>query len=707
MGNGAFADDDARSSRPGIGRKKGDVLDRGTFPDPKFKRYVQEASTFSEGKQNYKTSKDPQGKDVPKFGSTVSWDTKPYWYVPVDGQEEVWVAEGRPEWYWSVVAQAVAGYRKPSTPDEVAMLTEGFRVVFAACSNSLGITAPAVIPDMARRIRYLGETGLGRLLEIRPAQPAGIRLEDLVKPEEIGALDDEKKAKDLRSKLEAGGVQFNPPPGTPNPAGSRARTVALIEDIRGDDPPTKVEYQLTLRANNHAKARRHLLAHEFMHAHSRRGSGLQRGGDLTVGGDQVDEAYTEFLARMVTDTITAVERGLSADDLKEPKGGKRKELAEQVQYNVFCCESREADQAKGALRYQSNIWALVKAFFTGDKSGSQPSALLKAELALYLERDAGPLPTELDVVVGDPGVARTARADGGEEAPRGGRAEPKPLRLELYLPGDHDTDYHLLLIPDTAGGRTRSVLIDGGCSGGPATAKTQQKRLRALLDRLPVSGGSRVLDQVIITSGAARRFNLLPAVTKGMKIQSVHYAGPLTGSKAPVHGGGVISTWLTASGACAFPAGLSQPDQPFAVLGPAALYVLGANLGADSTGGSAVLMVALGRLRLVLTSDASAAAARTVAALCTTTANARIFGSPADITVITGRPDRHAAGQWPWSAPAGNPIPLPLTHAGRPLGGVGGARRVAAVPVAPGSLPRTTVRARLAGTTLTFPEPPS
>ncbi|WP_162889907.1 hypothetical protein [Streptomyces olivoreticuli] len=748
------------ASVPGLGREKGEKLAR-----PNDERYVRTSAKDFKGRRIYTLSKDNEGKNEVKLPANILWCQKNYWYAPEEGHEEIWVGSARPEWYWETVATAVASYRKPGGSEDADLLTEGFRCVLLAVSAVLKVTAPEVLPGIADRVHFLAEDGIDRVLRIDSVLSAELNWDSVLPSSEFGQLGKQPEGETLLKRLRESGVVVHPSSGetSHNPAVSRARSVAVFKEIKEDAPPESITYHLALKADRHPKARRHLLAHELTHAQSRRGCGLQ------AESTDVDEAYTETLARMVTDTITAVELGLSGSDLKNTE--KRNILAGEVQYNVYCEASRATEQEKGALRYQKNIWGLVKVSLDADPTGKTLSAPLTEQLARYLEPDAPALPVVLKVVAGEPddlavrnqAEVRDAKSVGGSSSggapqPDGSavrsvapslatgassqatgimdmrarspelstsdcetagmegaagtsrRATPQPVSLELFLPDTDEADYHLLQVHGTDGGRARTALIDGGCVGA-ADAAVHAEKLAKVLARLPRGSTNRpVLDLVLLTGDVPRRYNLLPAVTRDLEIGAVHYAGAPGRDKAPLPlTGNSISQWLTAHNARPFPAAYSCPDRPFATLGPAALQVLGANLSAsstDSAGGSAMVLVSAGGLRLVLTSDTDAAAAQTAAALCAVPTGPRLFTAPAALTVVSGRPDRDAARAWPWQAPVGSPLLLPVAATSdRPTEPGTPARWTAVASVDPKAQPLATVILQLPETTLTIPPP--
>ncbi|WP_329172733.1 hypothetical protein [Streptomyces sp. NBC_01477] len=647
-------------------------------------------------RQVYTLSADAKGEKPLTKLLPVPWFRKSCWFAPKEGEEEIWAGSARPEWYWQTVAAAVASYRKPTGSTDAELLAEGFRCVFLAVTAELKVPAPAVLPDIAKRVHFFTEDGIGRVLRIDSVPPQGLSWESVLPWRNFGQLAESVKGEELLKSLEECGITVHQgSSGTSyNPALSRARNVAVFKDIEKDTPPPDVKYRLALEDGRHPLARRHLLAHELTHAHSGRACGLQ------AEDTAVDEAYTETLARMVTDTITAGQSGVSGADLTDP--AKRDALAEKVQYNVYCEASRATEQEKGALRYQKNIWGLVRVAFLADADGRSLGVPLTEQLARYLQPDAPALPTVLEVVAQAPGdSAVLSRA-----APGSATSVP----LELYLPDTDEADYHLLLVHGADAGRARTVLVDGGCVGS-ADAEVQTKKLAEVLALLPKGSANRpVLDLVLITGDMPRRYNLLPAATKDIDIGAVHYAGAPGRDRAPLPPtGGTICQWLTAHQARPFPAAFSSADRPFATLGPATLQVLGANLtagGADAAGGSALVLVSAGGLRLVLTSDADAAAARAADALCAVPGGPRLFTAPAALTVVTGRPDPDAARAWPWVAPAGAPLLLPVAATGdRPADPGTPPRRTAAASLAPKAQPLSTVILQLPETTLTIPPP--
>ncbi|MFF8451133.1 hypothetical protein ACF06Q_26080 [Streptomyces leeuwenhoekii] len=605
------------------------------------------------------------------------WDQPNLWYAPAAGEEEVWEASGRPEWYWNTVIAAVASYQKPNAPTEMAQLQEGIKSVFAACRKALGVPGPAILADLEARRHYVAEKGITRAAQISTILPEGVIWEKILTPQDMKKVVDEWD--ELRKTIQSHGVAVNTTSGSGYPAVSRGRAVLVVTDVEKDQHPTEEKYRLSLKSDRHARARRHLLAHEFMHVHSYNGQGLQ--GE----NDDVDEAFTECLARMVTDTITASEEGISAKDLASSEG--RRKLVKAVQYNVFWRGDRQGQSADRSLRYQRNVWALVRVSRGGaPPDGKTLSDPLKKQLHRYFH-GTGPSPAAIDVIVGAPGtstssVLSVADGDRRSSAEETGARKTQTV-MGVYLPDTDDADYHLLVLPGSGSEPQRSLLVDCGCAPA-ADSTTIITRLRTVLKTLPKGPGGRpVLDAVILSGDSLARTNLLPAVTRDVDVGAVHYAGQPHRHKAPLPGGGTLGGWLDARKARPLPAAFSGPDRPFTTIGPARVYILGANAAASGPAGNgrcAVVLVAVGGLRWVLTSDVDAATARVTAAWCGVPAGplSRLFTYPATVTVVSGRPDEAAARLWPWQPPAGAPVLLPLAAESRRPGPGRPARRLAA-----------------------------
>ncbi|AYV31124.1 hypothetical protein EES41_30795 [Streptomyces sp. ADI95-16] len=637
-------------SCPGLGRQVDETLHR-----PNDERYVLEVTGSGLETKYQLTTK----RGVPpKLPLSVKWDQKNYWYAPCK-DEEVWSPEGRPGWYWEIVAKAAVAASPRLTPglDDLAQLDIAVPSVFRALAEVLGVTCPEVLPDLRGRVVPMSPEGISLLARLNSTLPAGRTWDDYLTPADIKDLGsgDAARERAARAKIEGlpKDVLFPGTDETPTPALSRARVVAVHRDIMTDRLPADVRYQLTLSADRHGPARRHLIAHELMHAHSGLGCGLQ---DVST---EVDEAYTEVLARLVTDTLTAVETGVARPGLATDRQAQEK-VATEAQYNVFVADSKGAEQAKGALRYQKNVWALVRSALTPARD---PYVRAQVESYFSGKTPAGSPVTASVVHVSTPGAG--AR-------PLSGRTGSRQAPVHLYMPDDGAVDYHLLVVP---GPPAHAVLVDCGCDdrsrGGAVVAE-----LRALFQRvLPTApDGRRHLDAVVISRSVPRRYNMLAAATQGLSVGMVHHTSPAPAYNAPSLEGGIpASEWLKEHDAREFPAAFSTLKRPLLTAGAAAVHVLGAHLDGSAHGqagasGSAVLLVTYGGVRLLLASDADTAAARSVEKILKGAGAPAVFTPPASLAVVTGRPSPEAGKWWPWTQglPAQFGPPVPDHHSGRP-----------------------------------------
>lgn len=604
----------------------------------------------------------------PKLPLSVKWDQKNYWFAPSAG-EEAWSPEGRPGWYWEIVAKAAEAASPQLTPglDDLAQLNIAVPSVFRALAEVLGVTCPEVLPDLRGRVVPMSPEGISLLARLNSTLPAGRTWDDYLTLADIKDLGsgDAARERAARAKIESlpKDVLFPGTDETPTPALSRARVVAVHRDIMTDRLPADVRYQLTLSADRHGPARRHLLAHELMHAHSALGCGLQ---DVST---EVDEAYTEVLARLVTDTLTAVEAGVARPGLATDRQAQEK-VATEAQYNVFVADSKGAEQAKGALRYQKNVWALVRPALTPARD-----AYVRAQMESYFSgKTPGGSPVTASVVhVSTPGA--------GSAQPLPGRGGLQQAPVHLYMPDDGAADYHLLVVP---GPPAHAVLIDCGCDdrarGGVVVAE-----LRELFQRvLPTApDGRRHLEAVVISRAVPRRYNMLTAATHELSVGAVHHTSPAQAYDALSLDGGIpASEWLKEHDAREFPAAFSTLKRPLLTAGAAGVHVLGAHLDGSARGhagasGSAVLLVTYGGLRLLLVSDADTAAAQSVEKILKGAGAPAVFTPPASLAVVTGRPTSEAGKRWPWTQglPAQFGPPVRDHHSGQPRRVV-----VAAVP---------------------------
>lgn len=260
----------------------------------------------------------------------------------------------------------------------------------------------------------------------------------------------------------------------------------------------------------------------------------------------------------------------------------------------------------------------------------------------------------------------------------------------LYIPDAAGIDYHLLVVP---GLPTRAVLID--CGGDPGlNVGTAVTELRNIL-RDALTGNH--LDSVVISRAVPRRYNLIAAATEGMTIGSVHHASSPSAYTAPLQGGtSSFAEWLKTRKGYAFPSLYSNFKSPLLTLNGAQVYALGAHLdGGDrnqaaGASGSAVLLISYGGIRVLLTSDANIAASHTLEALARVHSTPEIFSKPAEIVVVTGRPDPGAGRVWPWAQGIVHRFDPPFTERDP-----GHARRIS-IEVLPSSTPRCGVVLSLA-----------
>ncbi|MFF2076168.1 hypothetical protein ACFVXG_15575 [Kitasatospora sp. NPDC058162] len=630
-------------SCPGLGRQVGDRLHR-----PNDERYVVLVEGTGSG-TTYKLS--PTAGGTSKL-PPVKWDQKNSWFAPPEGQEEVWSAAGRPGWYWEIVAKAAVTASSQLGParGDLEQLGIVIPAVFQALAEVLGVERPTAFTDLSDRIVPMPAEEIALLGRVNSILPAGKVWDDYLTLSDLRALGSGNPALvgPARQKIENLGPDMLLPPGppTPTPALSRAQAVAVHQDVMKDQPPADINYRLALVAARHPLARRHLLAHELMHAHSSLGYGFQ---DVST---HVDEAYTEVLGRLVTDALTAVEAGVATPALATDPAAQRT-VAGSAQYNVFPADSREAEQAKGALRYQKNIWALARVDLSPERKGGIPAQVRD----YFFGRTPGGIP-----VVGS--VLNVSTPGAGPVLPLARRAASQQAPVYLYMPDEGPVDYHLLVVP---GPPAHAVLIDCGCDDR-AQADAVVAELRETFQQvLPTApDGRKQLGSVIISRAVPRRYNMLAAATRGLSVGAVYHASPAEAYNAPALGGGTkTSEWLKAHGGQEFPAAFSTLRRPLLTAGAAGVYVLGAHLDGSTRGpagasGSAVLLITYGGLRLILTSDADAAAAQAIENVLKGAGSPAVFTHPAALAVATGRPNVEAGRGWPWtqgmSAQPGPPL---------------------------------------------------
>ncbi|MFG3001328.1 hypothetical protein [Streptomyces sp. NPDC048340] len=633
---------------PGLGGKVGDTVRTGGG-DP---RTVSEIAGEIPTGLTY-TAKHPiDGKvDVP-----LHWRKKKYWwFVPRENTEETWAAPTRPAWYWEVVGAAVSAYREPSGKEDLALVAAGITAVFGALGSVLHVSpVPRLLPDLGKRVVTVEREDIGLLARLS-ASLAEESTRAQLKPEDIRGLGGTGSAREkARERIRALGegqlisdASF--------PAISLAHMVAVHRAAMADSGPDEENteewrlYRLTLKSGQHRLARRHLLTHELMHAHSSFGRGLQ------WRGREVDEVYTELVARMVTDTLTAAGMKLTGSKIAKDDTA-QEQLAAAAQYNVFAAESVGAFQAAGGLRYQQNLWALtdiarregvpaavtaeLNAYFLpdGTRPGEQPAA---PQVLTVVCQDAGP---------GSQSSVQPAPTAGGGAGTR---------RAALYLPLGQDADYHLLVTG------AHAVLIDCGCAH-ERRAGGLLKRLRATLKEVLPQGpdGRPRLDHVVLSGTAPRRYNLVSAATRDVTVGTVHHVSSACAFGAPQLGGGkgTGSSWLAGRRAQPLPPLSGGHSKPLLCVGAASIHALAgpvaesAGLPSASPGqagsagpASAVLLAALGGLRVLLTSDCGSSAVAAARQACEGPDFPGVFSAPAAMALVTGRPRAESLVRWPWT----------------------------------------------------------